>query len=244
MIKFRLVTDFVESTKQFGAIKALFDFAYRAGNRLFGMMILNVVVLSADTVNAESLENSYQYRIGFIDAAPLRSLAEKYPDAVSDSFIDSAFKEGDRCFGIIDGDNLVSFGWYSHHATPINERLRFHFDPTYVYMYKGYTVPGYRGQKLHALGMAHALLASHDEGDKGIVSYIEANNFRSISSCERLGYKLVGRIYTCKLFGRYLSYVTRGCKPYKVSARPYITMPKTTEDKDGYLVQPNLPVGL
>jgi hypothetical protein len=44
------------------------------------------------------------------------------------------------------------------------------FDKAYMYMYKGYTHPNYRGQRLHAIRMTWALLACLERGFTGLIS--------------------------------------------------------------------------
>ncbi len=201
-----------DTIKNFGVLKYLFDLFYRVGHRTFGLMILEVVILDQTGLNAQSLENPGRYDLKFVTSEPLYQLADKNSDAISKEFIDQVSLTGDRCFAVLEGEEIVSFGWYSKRPTEINSKLRFNFDPSYVYMYKGYTSHAYRGQKLHALGMAHALLAYIKEGARGLVSYVEANNYRSLSSCERLGYARIGRIFYAQIFGRSISLKSSGCK--------------------------------
>ena len=83
------------------------------------------------------------------------------------AFVDRATALGDRCFGFVEGDVLTSYGWYSRRPTEAGHGLVLRFDPAYVYMYKGFTHPKHRGQRLHAIGMAAALEEYTREGAKG-----------------------------------------------------------------------------
>jgi hypothetical protein len=90
-----------------------------------------------------------------------------------------------------------------------------HFDENRIYMYKGFTPEKYRGQRLHAIAMARALVAYRAKGYKGFVSYVEWNNFSSLKSCYRMGYSDFGNIYLVKLFGKYRTYAGAGCARYR-----------------------------
>ena len=111
---------------------------------------------------------------------------------------------GDQCYAIVDGNTLASYGWYTHGPALIDEGLRLSFDPRYVYMYKGFTLPRYRGQRLHAVGMTLALSRSIQTGFAGLVSYVDAGNLRSLRSCARMGYEHFGNVYVVALGTRYL----------------------------------------
>ena len=51
-------------------------------------------------------------------------------------------------------------------------------------------------------------------GRKGLVSYVESNNFGSLKSCYRMGYADFGNIYAARCFNRYLLHSDAGCRPY------------------------------
>jgi hypothetical protein len=102
----------------------------------------------------------------------------------------------------------------------MTDDLRFHFDPDYVYMFKGFTLPAYRGQRLHAIGMARALEGYAELGSKGILSYVESNNFASLRSCRRMGYEDIGTIVISKLGGRHYSFESPGCREYALRVDP------------------------
>lgn len=107
---------------------------------------------------------------------------------LSAAFLRRAELRGDRCYAMFDGDALASYGWYSDLPCEIEiEHLVLHFDPSYTYMYKGYTVPAYRGARLHAVGMCQALRAFTAEGRAGLISYVQSNNFASLRSAARMG---------------------------------------------------------
>ena len=138
-------------------------------------------------------------------------------------FAREALDHGDECFGVLDGGVLASYGWYSNrpsHITELSEDLLLHFDPGYLYMYKGYTLPSHRGERLHGLGMALALREALRRGCRGLVSTIEANNFSSLRSSYRMGYRRFGRVYAGRPFGKFRARATAGCRAYGFRVEP------------------------
>lgn len=125
---------------------------------------------------------------------------------MSQEFASFAIQRGDRCYGIFSARTPVGYGWYSKIPTPIDDHLVVHFHDTHLYMYKGFTLECRRGRRLHAFGIALALKQLTLEGYTGTVSYVVADNIRSVRSLLRLGYRSLGKIYSARFFGRTFIY--------------------------------------
>jgi hypothetical protein len=110
---------------------------------------------------------------------------------------------------------VAAFGWYSNQPTAIGGDLVLRFDPSWVYMYKGYTLPTYRGKRLHGVGMTLALRAYTGRGARGLISYVKSSNFQSLRSTEKMGFRIFGDIYVLRALGRVLTWATPGCQPYR-----------------------------
>jgi hypothetical protein len=204
-----------------GIQATLHDLAYRTANRLSGAMVLKGIALTMESVARPFLADDAGLRWGFVERDALeRALETGAADDMAPAFLDEALRRGDRCYGALDGDLLASYGWYSTRPTPVNGELVLRFDRAYAYMYKGYTLPAYRGRRLHGIGMARALSALAGEGQKGLVSYVKSNNFASLKSCYRLGYTDFGRVFAIRLGGRYRTFATRGCAAYGFRVEP------------------------
>jgi hypothetical protein len=203
-----------ELRRQHGLGRALFAAAYRVVNHAVDVAIWNGVVLTMDTVDEKFLEESEKKNGRFFEPAELESFAKDPENELTAEFMRSAFARGDRCFGFVVDGALASYGWYSTKQTEAGEGLVLHFDPSYVYMYKGFTHPKFRGQRLHAIGMAAALAAYANEGAKGLISYVDSTNFSSLKSCYRMGYKTFGRVGILKTKRGYVTRASSGCGAY------------------------------
>ena len=208
------LNEIVQEFKRWGAIKTLQDLGLRGLNRLAAARILKGVAI--ETVDPEYLKLDKPYRGDFLSEAVLTEVVRNRPEyEMSERFIRQAFAKGDECYGFLDGSVLAAYGWYSNRPTAIDAPgLVLHFDERYVYMYKGFTHIEYRGQRLHAVAMARALDTYLARGYRGLVSYVEWNNFASLRSCYRIGYTDFGNISMLRLFGHYLTMADRGCKRY------------------------------
>jgi len=206
-----LAARFTRTARQSGLVRTLYDVSLRAVNRMVFLKVLRAVSIA--TPDPKALERHPGYSYGFLGRDPIVSFAADAQYEMNEAFLRGAFAKDDRCYGIVDGNILASYGWYSTKPTvALTDDLELHFDPSFVYMYKGFTHERYRGQRLHAAGMALALQEYRAEGSRGIVSYVESNNFSSLKSCYRMGYAAFGRIVVLRAIGRYFIHASEGCK--------------------------------
>jgi GNAT superfamily N-acetyltransferase len=184
--------------------------------------------LYIETPDAAYLTLDAKYRAGFLDSETVWRHAREPGNDLDEASVRRALAAGDECFAIREGDRIAAYGWYSRAAIfHVSDTLRLHFDPRWVYMYRGFTHPDYRGQRLHAIGMTLALAAYRDRGARGFVSVVESWNEPSLKSCYRMGYHDFGTIYEIRLgrlFGiadpksallrRHLVFRTPGCEAF------------------------------
>jgi len=208
------LTDLKRIYKGFGFASVLHAINYSLLNKIGYYMELQGMIVTMDTLDPKYLQTNPKYKHVFLSEEALKNYSQNPETQISEKFLKKALPKGDRCFAIMDGDFLASYGWYSTLPTAISDELDLHFEPQWVYMYKGYTHPNYRGQRLHAIGMAKALEAFSNEGYKGLISYVATNNYASLKSVYRMGYRNIGKIRIQKLFGKYHIKREEGCKPY------------------------------
>jgi hypothetical protein len=205
-------------SRNFGVRNGLHSLAYRVLNRCADYRVLQGMKITR--VDPAYLSGGGHYTYGFLDAAQLARFARDPQYDMTPAFVAQAAAKGDECYAILDGDVLASYGWYSNAPTHISDDLVLHFSRDYVYMYKGYTHPKYRGQRLHAIGMTRALDAYLRRGFHGLISYVETNNYSSLKSVYRMGYEDVGRIYVGRVLGSYRAWHTPGCHAYGFFLKP------------------------
>jgi len=208
-----------------GMRRTLYRTALKALNTVATVKILRGVWV--ETPDAAFLKYPDRFTAGFLPESAIRRFAADPENGMSRDFVDEAVSNGDACYGIMDGPILASYGWYSTQPTRIDlPDLFIDFDKQYVYMYKGYTHPDYRGQRLHAIGMTLALREYRWKEFKGIVSYVESDNFVSLKSSFRMGYIPFGSIYLVHFFDHTFSYSTPGCKRFGFRT---VRQPKTAD---------------
>jgi hypothetical protein len=194
------------TARSHGKSSAFYDVAFRGLNKCLYYRVLHCLVI--EDINEKCIALPPEFRFVKLELPELLKFSMNREHELKPSFIHSMMEKGDECYAILEGDALASYGWYSRRPTLLdNEDLMLRFDRSYVYMYKGLTLAAYRGQRLHAIGMTRALAAYKTLGYKGLISYVESNNFDSLRSCYRMGYRDCGQIRVARIAGKY--YVRR-----------------------------------
>jgi hypothetical protein len=199
--------------RTYGLRAAAHDFGCRAIDKVARLQILKGMTVRMEDIRDQSLFEARDFETRFATEEELAKHAQTGEHEFSPAFLRRAFGRGDRCYALFDrGGNLAAHGWYSNLPTPIDDRLVLHFDPGYTYMYKGFTLPAYRGKRLHAVGMCCALRAVTEEGKVGLISWVYSNNFASLRSVERMGYRIFGSVYAVQAGNANLTFATAGCR--------------------------------
>lgn len=210
-----IVKSLHENAHRYGASAALRDLGCRAVNKFADFRILRAMAARLPDVGDASFFDARGFDARFAGANELARFAVAGEHDLTVDFLREARARGDRCYALFDADALAAYGWYSHRPTPIDAHFTLHFDPAYIYMYKGFTVPAYRGKRLHAVGMCRALRAFSEEGRAGLVSWVDANNFASLQSVARMGYRIFGDVYLLRSGSLTFTRASRGCRDYR-----------------------------
>lgn len=183
----------------------------RVLRRLAGFRAYKVLSLEPQNIPGAFSPSNCTLTGRIIRGSALASLAGKHKD-LSAKFIARTEPKGDWCYAYFDGERLASYGWYSSQPTRVSEQFDFEFPDHYAYMYRGSTEHDYRGARLHGHGMAEAARREAGEGRRGLIGLIEAQNAASLRSADRVGYHYEGTLFTFRLFGRWMTIRTPGCR--------------------------------
>ena len=208
------VAKLMDSVRTYGILATLHALQCRLVRTVAHFQILRGMTVTVGDVRDRSLFDAAGFDARFVDADTLWGYTLDSSHQMTPEFLRTALARGDRCYALLDGGRLAAYGWYSDLRTPLDADFVLHFDRAWTYMYKGYTMPAYRGRRLHAVGMCGALRALTDEGKKGLISCVASDNFASLRSVTRMGYRIFGDVYLLRAAGRSFTHATRGCQPY------------------------------
>lgn len=193
-----------ELIRRAGAREAAVSLGLTVAARTLHLRVLQIVSITRDRLEPHYLELPSEFSAGFVDEAQLAPYVDAHSDLeMSSGFVRDAYSRGDLCYAITRDGEVASYGWYSNRPTEIFDGLTFHFDAAFTYMYKGYTRPEFRGQRLHAIGMSRALDAVASRGFRGLVSFVDRANVASLKSVYRMGYERAAKIAIIPINGSY-----------------------------------------
>ena len=138
---------------RYGAGGYIFYLCIRLVNKLTYCNVVVGMTLTKESLVDKYLETDPRYEHRFLSDNEIREFAKNSETDLPQEFLNEALPKGDRCYAILDDGRLAAYGWYSTKPTVFEDGLELHFNPDYVYMYRGFTHPDYRGQRLHAVGM-------------------------------------------------------------------------------------------
>lgn len=218
----RAVAYLKDHVGKYGAGATLHELEIRLINKVVGFQILKGMTVTMPDVKDPGLLSVPGFEGRFVSVEQLWKYSQDEIYEMPPGFLNTALARGDRCYALFEGDTLAGYGWYSTLPTALDDHFVLHFDPVWTYMYKGYTLPSYRGKRLHALGMCSALQALTREGRKGLISCAASNNFASLRSVDRIGYRIFGDAYLLRVAGRTFTYATRSCREYGFRVEPLV----------------------
>jgi hypothetical protein len=125
------------------------------------------------------------------------------------AFVREALARGDLCFGALVGERLVSYAWRSLGAAPARDGMWVRVAPPFHYAYKAFTLPAWRGRRLHvAVSLASdEHFRAHGVGAE--VGYNELTNYAIGAAADYMGRRRIGYAGYLKWFGRRIPFRTR-----------------------------------
>lgn len=188
--------------------------ALRLAEAVFGLRVLRGLAVEAmDPAHRAAAEG---FAHGFAMPRAIRRFAADAANEMSPFFVADAMARGDRCYAVCEGTVALSTSWYSTRPTRIGlGDLVLYYAPRYVYMYKAFTQPSFRGRRLCAAAVSHAFGQYAAKGARGFVSCVEATNLESLQALQHMGYRAFGSIFIVRFFGRHFTWATPGCRAFQ-----------------------------
>lgn len=138
-------------------------------------------------------ESAVPVEVRQLERSDLQRYGSQIEYEISPRFLDAIASRDDLCCGAFVGGQLVSYRFFAARPTAIDSYLRFRFPQRWVYAYKAFTHPSWRGRRLHR----QLFLGSLREVGRwlhglreplGFVTLVVSDNVASSSALERLGF--------------------------------------------------------
>lgn len=137
-----------------------------------------------------------------IPLTELEKLAEDRSLDLPGSFLEVLENRDDVCFGLFEKSSglLVCYSFFATQATEVHSQYFFQFPAKWVYVYKSFTHPRYRGKGLLPYVLKQAVPSF--EGLFGYITMIQAHNLASLRAFESIGFHRVQSFHMLKVPGR------------------------------------------
>jgi ribosomal protein S18 acetylase RimI-like enzyme len=211
-----LVSRFEEDRERHGLRFTAYAWALRLSRRLTGFKRIECLQLLR--LKPEALSTPQQqafdkllFRKPSFECRPVtrRELeaAAQPENELDPAFIAEALEKGHDCFGVFDNTRLISYAWYS---AAILDGYSVTFPPNFVYLYKAFTHPDYRGMGLNRMAVRSAASTYFKLGFTGLLCNVYADNLSSLKSFRRMGFEWFGGVSYFRPGARV--YHSEGCR--------------------------------
>jgi hypothetical protein len=176
-----------------GAVRLLAD---RVINRFVNLSVINVVWLDRGDLRLPPPTDA-RFELRFLTVDEVRHFAAE----IGEEFAERAAGGRDLCFAALAGERLAAYGWYALESIEARHAsgVAMSYPMNVAYMYNGFTHPDFRGARLHGAIMGLALQQLAERGVSRLVSFVDWTNTASMTSCYRIGYVLLGRVWRIRL---------------------------------------------
>ncbi|MDH3886312.1 MAG: GNAT family N-acetyltransferase [Desulfobacterales bacterium] len=187
--------------KRHGVLKTVFRLFSQSVNKLFTLKIRYLIKFDLKALNSEDLAVDDRFQITRLEPDWLSRHVDLEEYQMSKSFLNRAQRKGDICFGILNNGMVAAFSWYSNKPSLLLEgELELKFSNNCLYVHNVYTHPDYRGRRLLAIGISNALRELSTLGFNSFISVVAFDNFSSLKSMYRMGWKKVGQFIYIRFF--------------------------------------------
>ena len=137
---------------------------------------------------------SAPFEVRVLDRSDLARYSREALYEISARFLDGIAARDDLCVAAFSGHDLVSYRFFAGQPTDIDAHLRFHSPPGWIYAYKAFTHPSWRGRRLHR----EVFLRSLPEVSRwlggareplGFVTLVLSDNESSARALARVGFE-------------------------------------------------------
>ena len=206
-----------QDIEYFGIACAIYDVVVRLLGRFMFVKILRVLALSSITTEHILPSN---YRFERIPGEQLPALSKNKEYGLNPVLLQELARGENVCFGIYDGETLANYLFIFLTPVLMSDDLEVIFSSRCAYLCAAFTHPAYRGLHLNSIASGLAFKQYSELDVEALLAYVESNNFSSLKSFRRIGWRTIGTVHIVHLFGRYFIRNGPGCGTYSFRVSP------------------------
>lgn len=183
------------------AVRAVHEVAYKIAKKIMVLDVTHIMRLSCDGVRLSGADPAgFSFRL--LRSDEVRILA-KPENGLTLELADRIDSGSDFCMAALSDDRLAAYGWYAlksieaahNRGGALATGVALSFPDEMAFMYKGFTLPEFRGKGLYGRVNARALKELGAWGVTTIISTADWTNWSALKSCWRLGYEDLGLVW-------------------------------------------------
>ena len=158
-----------------------------------------------------------------VERADLVRLSADKALGISPEFLRTIEARNDQCFAAFVGDTVASYVFFAPTSpTAIDGHLSFQFPAGWLYVYKAFTVPAWRGKRL----LPHLLLeAMRHLNRRDFVTLVVSDNHGSRRAFERCGFRARERFPVWRVLSRPVRMAMPGRSSFCIDAGSALAAP-------------------
>ena len=200
-----IVQNYKKVANRDGYGAALMNLAYYLANKIICIRRLEVIYLKRENLISLDKQKYTQHSYRLATNEDLEKMRSENRWIISNELI-AGFKSGDVCILSLVNQKVAGYTWIHTAGHPqFFPGLKVKVPADYAYNFAGYTLPEYRGYGLQPFRHHVTLNYVENLGKKGMIGFVEVNNFSSKKGQIKSGYQLLGTITT---FGSHAHFIT------------------------------------
>ena len=192
----------VQMSRRYGFGAGLHWLGYRLAQHVMRCDVTHLMRINCDRVRMpEHKETKFSFR--FLTADEILEFSRDPSNDLDPSLCNRVRSGRDYCFAALCGTRLAAYAWYAlgsieaehNRGTDPACGVAVSYPSDMAFMYKGFTHPEFRGQKLYAMTMGLAVFHLNRLGVSTVITTTDWTNWPALDSCRQLGYQYLGRIW-------------------------------------------------
>jgi GNAT superfamily N-acetyltransferase len=173
---------------------------YRAAQRLVACDISRLMLLDRSHLLTPDIERRFTFRL--LESGEVKRYAADFENELTSDLAERIQAGRDLCYAAFSQQRLAAYIWLAlgsleaehNRGRALRSGVAVSFPPDVAFVYKAFTRPEVRGQRLYPAMLASALDVLESRGVSRLLTTADWTNRAALNSCSRIGFQDLGTI--------------------------------------------------